>query len=238
MLTLAQIEALIADGGSNTAADVRAIFKAFFRERHAPHSLDHAEDVFWDGDDLAGFTDVDVTGSHTLTESGDGFLRAVFDSQDAADVNARLKARTFAVGDSFAIGPITFRGKGENHTMVGLCFTDGTDPTSNSVLAMIWAGDGVIRFAVWHGTLTNNATMVWADQHQQTFIGPGFVRLTYAASNSFQAFFSSDGVNWLDIGQVAFAKTMTPTHLGPFWTRWGGGAEASQVVFGALCKLA
>lgn len=201
----------------------------------APYSLVDAEDVMWDSD-IGDFTQVTVSGSQTVTER-DGSLSVLFAGQSAADFNALLKARTFSVGDAFCTR-LRSSGPATNHNMIGLVFTDGTSDTSNEVSGVVYNGDGTAKFSIWHGTLTSITNVaVFENQHILPWNDGAYVKVIYDASNSFEVQWSADGTSWSNLGQGAFAKTMTPTHFGLVWSRWGGSLTATAS-FGPICKMA
>jgi hypothetical protein len=237
--TLAQMLTSLQDGGANTAAEVRTIIDGIVRQKiWAPYSNDHAEDVFWQSN-LSDFTDVVITGSHTLIER-DGFLSVRFTGIASGDVNCRLKARTFTVGDEFACR-IRLGGLMNDFSMAGLFFTDGTTATSNAVgaAAYITSTATSLILVARHGTLQAFAS----DALNVSILNEGplldglYAKLQYTASNSFRVYFSADGVSWSEMGTTAFSKTMTPTHFGVGWSKEGGSGDG-VASFGPICRLA
>lgn len=237
-LTLPQMIASMPDAGAFTAAELRAVVNSIIKSKlWAPYSIDHAEDIFWDGDDLAGFTTVTVTGAQTVTEK-DGYVAVEYSGQAANDYNGIFKARTFAIGDSFAVR-VRALGPGSQFSVVGLAFTDGVVATSNLFQSIVDATNGnVALLAAQHGTLTSSSTSPWNSGtiSHHPWIDGIVVRLTYVAANSFLSEFSLDGTHWTSFGNAATAKTMTPTHVGLTWSKEAGTIE-SQVLFGPLCRL-
>lgn len=198
----------------------------------------NAEDVWWDGDDLNDFTTVTVSGTQTITER-DGVLSVKFADQSGGDYNGVFKARTFAIGDSFATKLSALRPNGQ-FSIHGLAFTDGVLSTSNVIQAIAYADVDTTLVGSSHGTLTNVATSAWADdnKHVPPWAEHGMIiRLTYSAANSFLSEFSIDGITWTSFENAAAAKTMTPTHVGLTWSTETGTTERAAS-YGPLCKVA
>lgn len=238
-LTLAQMLALLPDNtaGDISAADARNVVTAIVRGQRAPYSVDHADDVWWESN-IGDFTTVTITGTQTVTEK-DGYVAVEYSGQSAADYNGLFKARSFSVGDSFAVR-VTAVGPASQFSIPGLAFTDGVVGGSNVIQTTAYATNSdVATIAVLHGTLTNVDTSAWsnAGKSAHPWLDGIIIRLTYAASNSFQGEVSIDGTHWTSFGNGATAKTMTPTHVGLTWSK-EGGANESLVSFGPLCRLA
>lgn len=233
-LTLAQMHALIADGGNNTAEDVRDVIEALWKQMHAPWSLDNDDDVWWQGD-LGDFTEVNPSGNLTPTE-GDGFLSVFFEGQSNTHLSALLKARTFVVGDSWSVA-VDILGNSNNHNMAGLVFTDGVVAGSNCVAAFPYNGDGSYKASIWHGTLNNLNTNVLVADGMQDLPFRAHIRIDYVSANTWQAFFSPDGVTWTGMTSTSFSKTMTPTHFGLCLSRWNS-APGGVARFSPIIKLA
>lgn len=236
--TFAEMNTLLADNtsGDIAAVDMRDVIKGLWRRQIAPYTNDDAADVYWESNS-GDFTTVTVTGSQTITER-EGFLSVLFAGQAGADVNAFLKARTFSIGDAFATR-IRIGGLINNHNMTGICFTDGTASTSNVALALAYYGDSSNKISAWHGTLTNLATNVnlFDSQQLQPYNDGIYAKLIYSAADTFEVQWSWDGVSFSNLAGTTFAKTMTPTHVGVCWSKWGG-ADDGLASFGPICKLA
>jgi hypothetical protein len=237
-LTLAQIYALITDGGANTAADVRAALQALYHRQYGIGADPDTNDVYWDGDDVASGTTVTVTGSQTIIEEG-GLLSVRYDAQAANDLNCLLFARTLAIGSRWRTTARFFT-RTHDVAMAALVMTDGVTATSNAVAAIIYVtSTSLAEAAVWHGTLTALATEAWAATDLRTARAIPHIGLEveYVAANSFQGRFG-DGIQGSSWGQANVAKTMTPTHVGVAWSNWGTTGEESIDTFGPLRKIA
>lgn len=235
LLTQAQLIAEAPDGGLYTAAEYRNMLNDVIRGLVlAPYSLDDAEDIWWQGD-AAGMTEVTVTGTQTITEK-DGQLSVVFQGQSTSDVNCLLKARTFAAGDSFATR-IRTGGAASNFTIPAFLLTDGTSDSSNCVMATAYVSDANPVLGIFTGTLTNAASVVVISPNSQlAWLDGLYIKIKYVSSNTFQVWWSCDGISWADITVGTFAKTMTPTHIGVGWSRWGSSVSG-VANFGPICKL-
>lgn len=245
-LTLAQMQALINDNaaGEIVPTDHRAVNEALWRHIHAPYSVDDADDIWWEGDS-AGMTTVAVSGTQTITER-DGSLSVQFSGQTANDVNALLKPVTFSIGDEWVTHLQLWsvpKATSGNRSVAGLCFTDGTDATSNAVLANIQTDPSSDAAGIWvgrDGTLTNLIAADWVFVPQINFgggIAGIYVKLVYSAANTFQMFVSPNGIVWTKFSEPDITITMTPTHVG---VAWGEDTDSTIHIatFGPLCKVA
>jgi len=237
-LTLAQIYALITDGGANTAADVRAALQALYHRQYGIGADPDTNDVYWDGDDVASGTTVTVTGSQTIVEEG-GLLSVRYDAQAANDLNCLLFARTLAVGSRWRTNARLFV-RAHQFSMAALVMTDGVTAASNAIATTSYQDNAGNGFgSVWHGTLTALTSEAWIlNDFAAARIVPHIgLELEYVAANSFQGRFG-DGIQGSSWGQANVAKTMTPTHVGVAWSNWGTTGEESIDTFGPLRKIA
>jgi hypothetical protein len=181
----------------------------------------------FDDDSIDGvWTQVTVTGTATWTESKD-VLSCLFGNQTASDLAVILKPiGALTTGDYIetalrAMMPV------ENFTLVGICMTDGTDATSNVVLAETQSNNS---FQFQYGTLTNVSTGIGANAGNfETVMGWMFIRLTYVSANTWRAEFSPDGVSWAGMGFSDGGPTMTPTHIGLLVSSWGDTSVEKRV---------
>jgi hypothetical protein len=238
--SLSALQTLLAD---NTAGDISAqdhrdqLISEYSLLPDAPAALD-AEDYYWDGTQVADFTEITTSGSQTITEVV-GKVSALFSGQSTQDANGLLQARTFSIGDSFAV-PIRLMTLDANARWVGVCFTDGVIGTSNLVMAayQLHLTGPNLRMGIRHGTITavNAATLTTVG-----FLGSTlpwlWVRLTYQADNEWAFDASPDGITWSPFGVADVSKTMTPTHWGLVWSSEAAAGD-SIVTFGPLLKLA
>lgn len=234
--TFAEMNTLLADNttGDISEGDMRDVIKGLWRRQIAPYTVDNAADVYWESN-LGDFTAVTPSGSQTVTER-EGFLSVVFAGQSSGHLNARLKAVSFSVGDEWACEIENIADTPSGINWVGLIATDGTATTSNFWGAFPYhtsAPNAGIGYG--HGVLNSVNTLAAEIIDAHTYHGNPVIRLKYTATNEYRVDWSADGVSW--IPGTARAKTMTPTHIGVGWSRYGGGGNG-MASFGPLCKLA
>lgn len=196
-----------------------------------------SESVQWDGTQVAGMTLVDITGTQTLTEK-EGILSAKFAGQGTQDYQSLLIARTFSVGDSFAV-PVRVMGQVASISAVGVIFTDGTTASSNGVTAALQkhSNEAHDRIYTRSGTLTLMNTVSTVINQLSNSIPWTWLRLTYQAANTFRKEVSPDGVSWSQLGISDMSKTMTPTHMGICWTKDNSSGDG-LATFGPIIKVA
>jgi len=233
-------------GGDITANTIRDIVETCHPPYFGSEGGDTA-DYLWDGD-LSGFTELDVTGTTTWTESR-GRVSCLVNGTTAGDTNVQLKARTFTAGDAFVVpilglfAPDAAAGE----VAAGLVFADGAVAGSNCVIANV----KFVNVAVGadlnagyilegsHGTLTANTTVPWSSDAEG---GPGplsmvFCKIVFTSTSAYTVSFSPDGITYSSFGEAAFDPTMTtPTHVG--LVCWNEGAVDAIVTFGPLMKVA
>jgi hypothetical protein len=230
--------AALDDGGLNTVAEVRTALTSVLDSvpeadqyliRRLPDETPHALDDFYDSDTSADYTQTTPTGTAT-PQIARGLLSWIFDTQTTQDVVLFTKA--FGAIDP----PITIetrvRTYGEGKHAAGLCFSDGTDTTSNVIVTgtLVTGGATVPLFICYSGTITLLDT---ASINQGTpypiMTGGLYYRLVWKTTNTFRAAFSVDGVSWTSAGVGDIADTQTPTRLGVFVSTYGGGAGISSL---------
>lgn len=234
-LTLAQMHALFNDNtaGDISAQDGRDVLQALWRRIYGVETNPGADDVYWDGDDNSSMTEVTVTGTHTIVENG-GYLSVLFDDQDAGDINCLLKAVTISNGDTWQTDIRQLANSA--HNFAGVVMTDGTTSAANVVMVGRYVPANIL-FA-YHGTLTTLTTVGFELDTVDNFFGPQlWVGVELDASNSYKAWFSSDGIQRTQLAQAAVSKTMTPTHVGVAWSSYSGTADNRQATFGPLRKV-
>lgn len=200
---------------------------------------------YWDGNDKASFTEVDITGTTTWTEDNN-LVSVVAAGMTAEDANCLLIAQSFSTGHAWTVPIYGILGHTAAQVSVraGIIFTDGTIAASNCVGASIQAGEtgtNVTNTVLVgrHGTLTNMNTAPWVLDDvmiPMAPLWPLYIKLIYSASNTFQALFSPDGVSYHAFGEADISKTMTPTHVGVFVH--ATEADGAIVSFGPLVKTA
>lgn len=191
------------------------------------------DDINW-GSSEAG-TVLTVGGSQALSER-EGLLCVNTITGGSSDtLNCRLFARTFTVGDFWAVPFWWYGNDANNHA--GVAITNGVVATSTAAVAAIQSSSvGPQALTIGrHGTL--NALSTNSGFETRTISFPFWVGLKYVASNSFQAYFSSNGFTWRTGNSAALTPTMTPTHVAVGWSAWAVGNQPSQVTYGSLRRL-
>lgn len=203
---------------------------------------------YWDGNDLAGFTSQNVSGTGTWAENGNA-VQVLGTNQTADDASAQLIAQSFSTSDSWmvAVNTAFMHSDSGNSTtasrMLGVCFTDGTATTSNFVGGHIQIDNGASTPAEQmllvgrHGTLTNvNSAAPWVSQLQMSAMGGWiFIKLTYQAANTFRLAFGPSPYQLSSFGESDISKTMTPTHVGLWISMQQAGTALGM--FGPLKKV-
>ena len=202
-------------------------------------------DVRWEGTDYTNdFTLVEPTGSVTVTEQNGNLSVYHPGSQDSLDYSAALKSVSFSTGDEWVcpirIGALIAT-TGDQY-FAGIMFADGATAASNAVVGGILVNNNN-AIGLLHGrdgTITNMANGPFASDRQLYYPkGWAFIKLGYPAANTFQLFYSPDGISWLDFGEADISKTMTPTHVGVTWLNIGsGGSDEMVFSYGPLQKVA
>ncbi len=239
--------AAIDDGGANTALEVRTALTSVLARAWGDPVVPAgtAGDIEWDGTDSAGMSEVTVSGSQTIIEQN-GLLSVSFEGQSASDFNCLLSAQSFSIGDEWAI-PVRVFARPHATSGVslraGIVFTDGVLGSSNCVAfymqttALVAA---IFIFVGSHGTLTDGTDTtpgaVTSEIPVQNFPWV-WMKLTYAAANSWQISVSPDGLSFTTMGESTFEKIMTPTHVGPMWHNDTAIGDAIAT-YGPLRKLA
>ena len=223
-LTLAQMHALIADGGNNTAEDVRDVIEALYdwipadqkyrRGLLAGESVHASSDFFTS---YSGYTEQTVTGTATWAANRSG-LGVKFSGQSANDLAATLKAVPSGPPLTIETSWANITDESSNPGM-GLLLTDGTATTSNIAAFGELSAFGALRGT---GTLTSVTANVAHNniERERAHQGRLFFRLIWKSANTFAIAVSVDTVNWIDLDASDFTPTITPTHMGLFVTSW------------------
>jgi len=246
--SITDLKADLADNtdGAITANHIRHLLETTYPAWYGNHTGD-SEDIHWDGD-LAGMTELDVTGTTTWTEDR-GRVSVLVNGTTAGDVNTVLKARTFAVGDAFVIPVLAIFSPDAagGDINAGLIFSDGATASDNCVTATVSFVNVAAAAAIdagyvlegAHGTLTANTTIPWVSDAEGG-LGPLsmiFCKIVYTSTSAFTISFSPDGITYSSFGEAAIDPTMTlPTHVGAVC--WQVGAVDAIVTFGPITKVA
>lgn len=108
--------------------------------------------------------------------------------------------------------------------MFGVGFSDGTTyGAGKQIQTRPYTYNEIatsLRLSITSNTNFNTELTAWGEVNYQTIGGPFFHRLIWSATNTFQAWFSPDGVSWIQVG-TNMSYSMTPTHVGIFTSNWG-----------------
>ena len=111
-----------------------------------------------------------------------------------------------------------------NYFMLGVMFSDGITYGSGKQIQTRPYTNGSIATALRLSTTTNTGfnteVTPYESLNYQTIGGPFFHRLIWSAANTFQTWFSPDGVSWFQ-NSVNIPYTITPTYAGIATSNWG-----------------
>lgn len=199
-----------------------------------PSSAGHVlDDEFDDASLDSSWIRVDNSGDAanvTWTESSDVLSMKNLGADAAARYHALLKPLN---GVSF---PVTIEGAmrhfsnyATNYFMLGVGFSDGTTYGAGKQVQTRSYTYSSIATALRISATTNTnfnteISASWEFGDFQTMGGPWFWRIIWSAANTFQCWFSPDGVSWIQFA-TNISYTMTPTHVGIFTSNWGGAGN-------------
>lgn len=154
---------------------------------------------------------------------------------NTADLSAEMHAIVKPIDGSLS-APITIETKvtiwssaHSNNFMYGLVFSNNPNYGSGiQITSMPWINGtaGTLQansraFSGW-GTETNN----YGGATNSTLINPLYQRLRWNGDNTFECWFSPDGVSWMRVPNLVNSLTMTPTHFGLWISHWGGTKDS------------
>lgn len=187
-----------------------------------PHTDD---DEFNDGT-ITGWTAVSGGGTIDWKEEN-GLLSALFEDQASEDICCQVKAMTPSAAAVTIETKLRLFGQGGANPMAGLVFANGALATSNAIAIMCYAPSTVsFRFDMRSGTPQAMSTLVKSYATADYNRAPVYVRLIWAATNSWKAQWSINGVHWTDLNQGAQSSTLTPTHFGVHASSWSRTEES------------
>ena len=113
-----------------------------------------------------------------------------------------------------------------NYQMLGLIFTDGAtlsnkglwmNPYSSTSTATAWT----VRTEGFNALNQSGASYAPGPNTTWEMIGgPMYQRMRWSAANTFQSWYSCDGIGWIKIPTGDMSYTMTPTHVGFCISTW------------------
>lgn len=200
-----------------------------------------ATEFYWDGNDLASFTELDVTGTTTWAE-GRNLASVLVAGTSADDVNVLLIAKTINTGDAWKVCVKGLMGHTDtgNSSFAGIIMTDGVLSSSNAIAGHLQTNEAANVYSQLlvgrSGTLTAMTTAPWVlDDDMSWPSSELWIKLTYVSANTFRVAFSPDDVTYHSFGEADIAKTMTPTHVGLMVSC--NEADGAIVTFGPLKKV-
>lgn len=112
-----------------------------------------------------------------------------------------------------------------NYQMFGLIFTDGTSQTSKGLWINPYSSTNTatawtVRTCGWNALNTSEAYSPGPNVTYEMIGGPMYQRLVWTAANTWQSYFSCDGVGWHKLPSADMSFTMTPTHVGFAMSTW------------------
>lgn len=196
---------------------------------------------YWDGNDIASFTELDVSGTSTWTE-GRNLASVVVAGTSTDDLNVLLIAQTISTGDAWKVCVKGVMGHTDtgNATFAGIIMTDGVLASSNGVMGHVQPNEAANVYTLLlvgrHGTLTAMTTAPWVlDDDMAMPPSDLWIKLTYVSANTFRVAFSPDDVTYHSFGEADISKTMTPTHVGLAVSC--NEADGAIITFGPLKKV-
>lgn len=243
-LTLAQMHALIADGGDNTAEDVRDVIEALYdwipasdrylAGRQADETA-HADDEFFSGGAPATPTTPTiqtVSGTATWLE-GRNLLSCRFEDQTNGDASAVLYPIASASAPMTIETRLRLTSPYADFPEAGVLFTDGTLATSSLYGTSMFGSDNAFTTG---GVVSRDGTLTALVSNGQFYGGLTnglangtpviiYLRAVWKAANTWQSSVSIDGVSYGNRGLADQTFTMTPTHFGVFVSSGGNTVE-------------
>lgn len=180
------------------------------------------DDDTWRTGTLTGWTEVNPSGTQTLTV-GRGRLSVLHDDIVANDIGAIVKPLTGEGVGSVLETDLSFLAAQENFTMGGLVFSDGTAVGSAVAILMLYVAASGTIIETRGGTFQTVGAAVGTGPvfSYSNVGGPMHIRWQWQAANNFRASFSPDGVSWFGYAFADSGITLAPTHGGVFWSGWG-----------------
>jgi len=183
-----------------------------------PHALD---DEFDDASIHGDWTELVINGTTTWTEQL-GRLSALTTNQSDANTSPILKS-IGAASYPLTIDTCTTRTSVKaNYLMYGIIFSDGVTATDDGTAIMPYqeTAEAFLTMGYRSGTLQNMGTnpgvgQIWAES------GLLYLRMIWSAADTFKAYWSADGIEWLAHPNSPVSRTLTPTHAGLWVSSWG-----------------
>ena len=192
-----------------------------------------ARDDFFDGASAVSWSTLTVTGGQTITEQYGKLSIDITSAQTASDVNAYLQAITPSVVHSIEVRctGLASNAGASDFLMMGLVWSDGATSGSNAACLMLHQDTTTgLRYVTGRaGSFTAMGGGSGPNSTVRVPLADIYLKWEYDAANTFRGFVSPDGVTWQDLGTMS--DTVTPTHVGLFWSTWGDAVDISTVSY-------
>lgn len=220
--------AAVDDSGANTASEVRAALTSILEASPewvrllSPESSTTSDDDYFDDASLTGWTTLNTSGTYTATEGNGVYSVNMTAAGSANDYNAIGKAVTISVGDIWETC-VRIASDIDSLGLIfgGIAMSDGIVATSNLAAMEVGINEATDTtsqiVAGRKGTFTNEVSSGSGLSVRNQF-GLYYLRIKYTASNSFDVYFSPDGVSWKNVTTIS--QTLTPTHIALVWNSW------------------
>jgi len=202
-------------GGSGTIYD-RRWARGSMADALDDEFNDDAIDGAWSRVDNSGHS-----GYVTWTEAGDSLSLLLGNTGDAAaELHAYLKSHAMATGDYIQCH-LQGGGKLSDYPIAGLIIADGnTYGAGVQAFFPIFLASGAtwgLSPSEWSGF---NTRVAFTDYSSQYFGRDFHMRLKYASANTFEYYYSPDGISWTLVHTRTI--TMTPAYIGIAGSTYGG----------------
>lgn len=230
--------AAIADGGANTAAEVRAALTSTLARADAAsgtwndrilvrQDTAHAADDEFDDSSLHGDWIVVEDTSPNVTVTEDGSVLSVFHPGGDGTEELHAIVRPFSPAGDFQIETaLRIGGVSQNHQIAGLIAADGaTYGAGGQVMGDRNLASSVVDWRSMDNYNSNVSATANGYRSQGEWM---FLRLEYTSSTGvWQVRMSPDGVSWTN-HTTTLTRALTVSHVGLAVSTWGG---AGQQVF-------
>ncbi len=193
-----------------------------------------ADDDEFDDENFSGWTQVNTTPNPVIIEQNHRASIYIGSGGAAAQHYAWLKAKTPSPGDWVQVG-FQYNGTDNQFPQGGPMMADGTTYGSGKALAFQYSTHENNFFLRDTNGFNSQANV----NGYAAFIGDvGGVRhmkLVYKGSSQFDAFYSGDGISWMQVFTNQTQGTITPTQMGFCFSPWG--STHSDVLSVLYCRF-
>lgn len=201
-----------------TAQSILNLIQQYSKSPYLVFEPTGVDDEFDDAN-FSGWTKVaNATPVVTETEAGSQLSLVHPGGGTASQYIAYMKATTVNIGDKIEI---CFRCAqyDENFAIFSAIMADGNTYGAGSQVHVSWSPQQNLLSMMSQSNYNSN--LLNTTYSMQKGIGHVFLRLTYSGTNTFQGEVSVDGIGWYKFN-TSFSRTITPTHVGFGFSKWGG----------------